>query len=381
MKYKAVSLAIAVFLTATPIYAQQKSYIVVETPRTTEPTTVITGQPFTQTYVVRFIDLTDSGEQIIVQEESLKSHKILGEFEVLGFYIDKQTKQGEFLEHIWYLHYTLNIVNPKKTEYVIPPLEVPWKHKKAGQEENDPSILVNSDFKTEEVHVNYVTTIPKKDPRLELRDEINLGNFEKQAWVWWVVSWFLRVVLPAFLLAALVVWRRSSRKESKIQDIETDKGVLIGEKTKSPSMLRVWLNLRMSIRRLENCQADLRVKTEIISAIKNYLRTKIPHLSVGSTPLSMVEHISKNVSQYSTEKDALLQLARKAALYQADVEKGKDGYFVSPLAEAKELRRILGRLKLHRRVTLLVRHGFLKARNRLAETWLAEKLQQFGGKR
>ncbi len=386
MKYKAISSAIAILLIATPIFAQQKSYIVVETPRTAEPTTVITGQPFTQTYVVRFIDLTDSGEEIIVQEKLLNNLKTLGDFEVLGFYIDKQTKQGEFLEHIWYLHYTLNIVNPEKKAYVIPPIGVQWKHKKAGQEESDPTILVNSDFKTEEVHINYVMTIPEGDSYLEIRDEIDFGNFEKQAWAWRAVSWFLRVAPLVFFLVALAVLRRSSHKESKTKDEDTADDIQVSENVKSPSRLRVWFNLRMSIRHLENCRTNssgqvsdyLKAEMEVVTAIKDFLRIKIPQLSVGCTPLNMVEYISTSVNRYSTKKEALFQLAQRAVAYQADIEKGKDDYFRNSLLEARELRYILGQLRLHCRVILFTRYSFLKAKNRLTKTWLARKFRKSG---
>ncbi|MBI2062603.1 MAG: hypothetical protein HYT64_02855 [Candidatus Yanofskybacteria bacterium] len=384
MRYKDISLAIAVLLIATQTHAQQKSYIVVETPKTAEPTTVITGQPFTQTYVVRFIDLTASNERIIIQEESLKSNKALGDFEILDFRIDKQTKQREFLEHIWYLRYTLNIVNPKKRAYVIPPIEVPWKHKKAGQEEDDPSIPINSDFKTEEVYVTYVTTIPVEDPYLEIRDEINFGNFEKQAWIWWVVSWFLRVVPAALWLIALVVLGRSLRKELKIEGTETVDKVKVGEEIKNLSVLRAWFNLRMSIKHLKNCQAIgsghvsdcLRAETEVVTAIKEFLRVKIPQLGIGSTPLTMMGYISKNMDQSKMKKKILLQLIEKAVIYQACIEKGADGYSRNPRAEAAELRYILGQLKFHRRAIVFVQDNLFKAKNRLTA-----KLQKLRGKR
>lgn len=383
MKYKAIFLATVVLLMATPIYAQQKSYIVVETPQTAEPTTVITGQPFTQTYVVRFIDLTDAGEEIIVQEESLGSHKTLGVFEVLDFYIDKQTKQREFLEHIWYLHYTLHVVNPKKSAYEIPPIEVPWKHKKAGQEENDPSVTVNFDFKTEKVQITYVTTIPEKAPSLFVRDDINFGNFEKQAWIWWVVSWFLRAVPLMLLMVALVVARWTSRKEFKTKDAEAVGEIQAGENVKNLSRLKAWLNLRKSIRHLRNCSISssdqtgdyLRAEAEVVSAIKVFLRTKIHKLSVGSTPRDMAEYISENMDQYSTARDALLKLAQKAVIYQANVETKRTDSSKSIHVEIAELRRILGQLRLYRRAALFVRYGCVKAKNKLVGT-----LRGFGGR-
>ena len=86
MRYRIASLVITIMLLAVPIFGQEISPIIVETPRTTVPTTVITGEPFTQTYLVKFIDLTFQGEEIVVQEMGLNPG-MLGNFEVLSFHI------------------------------------------------------------------------------------------------------------------------------------------------------------------------------------------------------------------------------------------------------------------------------------------------------
>ena len=201
---------------------------------------------------------------------------------------------------------------------------------------------------------------------------MNLGTFKDQVWFWRAAAWFLRIAPLVFLLIVFAALRRFSRKESKTEYTETDSKIEVGEAIKNHSTLRVWLGLHKSIRRFEHCQTNssgqisdcLKAEAEIVSAIKDYLRIKALRLSVGNTPLSMAEHISENIDQYSTKKDALLQLARKAVVYQADIEKGKDGYFRSPLVEAKELRLILGQLRLYRRAIPLIRNSFLKAGNR-----------------
>jgi len=392
MKYKVVSLAIAILLIATPIgvYAQQKSYIVVETPNTTEPTTVITGQPFEQTYVVRFIDLTDSGEQIIIQEDFLNNLKTIGDFEILKFRIDKETKQGEFLEHIWYLRFTLNIVNPKKGAYIIPSLKIPWKHKKAGQEANDPTIPINYEFGTDEVHINYVTTIPEKAPYLTIRDEFCFGDFKTREWFWWAAAWLLRAISLLLVLITIMVLIRSRRKigtkSYEPEDRERDNQMQVGEKVKSFSRLTAWFYLRASIRHLKNCRTDMndqvgsncrKVEEEVVLAIKSYLRAKIPRLNVGSTPLAMAEYISKNISPFSTQRNALLQMAQKADLYQTDIEKGKER---DPRTEAQDLCAILKQLRWHRRALLFFRHSFARIKNRLMRVrlviWLANKINK-----
>jgi len=385
VRYKAISLAITILLIATPaIYAQENSYIVVETPQSTEPTTVITGQPFTQTYEVRFIDLIDYREEIIVVEEDLFAIKKIGDFDVLGFYIDKQIKQEIFLEHIWYLNFTFYIVNPKKGAYVVPPIEIPWKHKKAGQERDDPSILTNYEFKTEEVHVNYVTTIPEDDPYLEVRDGMNFGNFENRAWIWWTVAWSLRVLSIVLLLVVFVAWKQkqSSRKEHKAENKEVFDEIQVGEKIRIRSRFMAWFNLRMSIRRLAKCQVSgsRKAKEEVVSAMRDYLRVQIPQLSAGATPLSMMEYISENLKPFSAKRDSLLKLAQKTAKYQTDIERDKKPRPGNSLAEAWGLRMALGQSRPHRRAISFLRNSFSGAKNQFARmwpvTWLAEKLNK-----
>ncbi|MBI2058050.1 MAG: hypothetical protein HYT63_03690 [Candidatus Yanofskybacteria bacterium] len=370
MRYKAVSLAVAILLIATPVYSQEKSYIVVETPRTAEPTVVITGQPFVQTYVIRFIDLTDSGESIIVLEEALDL-KALGEFEVLAFFVDKQTKQRDFLEHIWRLRYTLRIINPKKGPYAIPPISVPWKHKKAGQEKNDPAIQVNYDFKTDEVHINYVTTIPEKEISLEVREEVNFGNFDKHAWTWRGISWFLLIIPLGVWLIVFVRAKRSQSKDSQAEssDVFDQEQVLIGVKPKNLSNLKTWLNLRLAIRYLKNCQTNgsgqlnecLGAEAEVVSAIRDFLMARIPGLNIGSTPLNMTEYIRKNSGKFPVTGDVLLQLAQQAVLLQSDLEKNGDKYSGVPSVKAEAVSGILAGLRFHRIAGSFVRHKFSRA--------------------
>ena len=86
--------------------------------------------------------------------------------------------------------------------------------------------------------------------------------------------------------------------------------IRVGEKIKNPSRSRAWFNLRTSIRYLGKCQTNssgqisacLEAEAEVVTAIKDFLRTKIPQLSVGSTPLIMAKYIYENINQYSTKK-------------------------------------------------------------------------------
>ena len=371
MKYVAISLAIAVLLVSTPVYSQEKSYVVVETPRTTEPTTVITGELFVQTYVIRFIDLTGLGEKIIVQEDVLKL-KALGSFEVVDFSIDKQTKQREFLEHIWRLRYTLRIINPKKGAYTIPSIVVPWKHKKAGQEENDPAIPFNYDFKTDEVHVTYVSTIPEKETGLEIRDEINFGNFEKQIWVWKIFSWLLIFVPAGFWLVFFARGRSSRKLSEKLDESEADDKnavveVVANGRKKELSKFRTWFNLRRSIRHLRDCRRgidesgqNLKVKLEIIKAIKYFLMARVRYLKIGDTPVETKISIFEKMGKNSTKRMPFFKLAQKAYWYQTEIEKGDGNFARDPKDEAEDISGIVSRLRWYNRFVVFFWSRFFR---------------------
>ena len=376
MRYAAISLAIAVLLVATPVYSQEKSYIVVETPRTTEPTTVITGESFVQTYIVRFIDLTGFGEKIIVQEEALKL-KTLGSFEVVDFSTDKQTKQREFLEHIWRLRYTLRIINPKKGAYTIPSIVVPWKHKKAGQEENDPAIPFNYDFKTDEVNVTYASTIPEKETNLEIRDEVDFGNFEKQVWVWKIFWWLLAILLAGFWLVLLARNRFFRKLSEKLDEPEADNKNAVAEVTvdgrkKELSKFRTWFSLRRSIRQLRNCRRGLgesgqnpKVKLEIIKATKDFLMARVRYLKIGDTPAEMTKYIFEKMDRNSTKRIPFLKLAQKAYQYQTEIEKGESNFTRDPKDEADDIAGIIRNLRWHNRFVVFFWSKFGEDENKL----------------
>lgn len=330
MRYKAISLAIAILLIATPGYAQEVSSIVVETPKTANPTTVITGQLLTQTFVVRFIDLTDEGEEIIVQEDGLNPG-MLGNFEVLRLDPVKLTPPPkQFREHWWYLTYTLRIVNAKKGPYIIPPLTVPWVKKRVGQNISDPSLKVNTDFKTNEVHINYVTIIPEKETNLDVRDEMNFGSFSSKAVELRVYSWLLGTV-PLLIFVTLLVRNRRSVRRTK----ESDSQISPEAEDTSLSVLKV-VSKKKALRNLRRrvppddfykligvaTNEDLfRVEVRLSEPLNDFLRAELS-LNVGATPLEMAAHVEQKLKD-GRRKKLLLRLTETAVLYYQDVERGK----------------------------------------------------------
>ncbi len=349
MRYKFLLLSVALLLTATPVLAQKASPIIVETPRNAVPTAVITGQTFKQTYVVRFIDLTHLGEEIIVQKEILEQ-KFIGEFEVMDFKINYDTKQGEFLEHRWELQYVLRIINPRKGPKIIPGFVVPWKHKKSGQQENDPSIQYNYDLKTDDVHVNYVSTIPEKDTYLGIRDHLDFGSFKLDRFIFLFASWFLAVFPLGLWFIFLTNKFRTSGKVNREEDVKISdfpetvpSGVVMVSKGKAIK------NLRKSIRKLKRSRgADVELAViEVLTAVKDFIRAKAG-FNIGATPSEMVKAISDNKNLKSFQAP-LLALAERASFYQVCFE-GNRKPVVDPIGEVRELTELVGNLRWYKRL-------------------------------
>lgn len=354
MRYKIAGL-ILVLLIATPVYSQEKSYIVVETPNTTEPTVVKTGEVFTQEYIVRFIDLTELGEEVVIQEDGLNSG-VLGSFDVLGFHINKGTDNTkEYLEHIWHLTYTLRLVSSKKGTYKIPAITIPWVLKQIGQDVADPSLKVNTDFKTQEVFVSYVTTITA-DPYLDIRDGFNFGSFNRTAWIYRGASW-LFVLIPFMWLAVLARRQYASdpAQQHEMVKIDTNADTAI-EPVNATSGKKALRNLRRSVKKLENFGESrngndvLREVREVTSSAMIFLRAEVPESNPGTTPSDMVILLSADSYKKSYRSRVLLKLALDIKIYQSMLERG----FISPEfwltnpsdADVRNLRMTLNNLRL-----------------------------------
>lgn len=326
MRYKTTSLAIAILLISTPVFSQEKSYIVVETPRTIKPTVVLTGQPFTQTYVVRFIDLTDEGEELIIQEDALNPG-MLGNFEVMNLYINKTTIKKEFLEHRWYLTYTLRIINPEKGPYVIPPLTIPWVLKDIGQDLSDPTLKVNTDFKTDQINLNYVSTIPTEETNLDIRDEINFGSYGTKLSIFRAGSWILALV-PGFVIGYLLIRsRRAGSNVSFSNLVDTPEDDMVNVSILRPvSKRKALADLKYSIAGFlklgSDAEKSVELKSRISESLNEFLRVSLS-LNVGSTPSDMLIHAEKKLKE-GFYKQSMLKLVGLANFYYQSLQKNGD---------------------------------------------------------
>ncbi len=365
MRYKLLGFFL-VLLIATPVHGQEPSLVIVEALEPT-PTTVKTGELFVELYKIEYLDLSNEGVEITINEKNL-GLKALGDFEVVDFCIDKGERSGpcvglgggsvrkNFLEHIWYLKYTLRIVNPEKKTYKIPSLTVSWTEKSIGQNTGQAK---SGNIQSGEVYVSYVTTVTE-DPRLDVRDGFDFGSFSRTALAYRMAFWFCVTAVPVLWLVMLVVYLRSPVVELKLSSV----GVLTNENLtdgfvayKPVSKREASRALKDSINKLLTLANDRKnfdgskIRPELVNSIMDFLRAWVSKSHVGMTPNDMHKLINETMI-YAPNGPALLVFSKKAMRYQFDLESGVCGkryWQIDPLEDAMILKKNLNRFRWHSR--------------------------------
>jgi hypothetical protein len=369
VKYKPIGLFL-IILIATPVFGQDVSPLIVETLKPT-PTSVKTGETFVQLYRIRFIDRSNEGIEITINEQNLNS-KVLGDFEVLNFCIDKGednndcaglgggTIQRNFLEHIWYLKYTLRIVNHKKGPNKIPPLTINWTEKFIGR--NDDQAEVKSFDTQEEVYVNYVTTLTE-DPRLDIRDGFDFGSFSGQAFRYEVAYRVLIIGMPILWLLWLVLYLRSPApevKSSPAMSLATNQLIAGSACYETVSKKQALRALKRNIKQLSAMADEDKFDGSVIwpvltDSLMDFLRVSVPGSTVGMTPSDILSHI-KNNKEHKSDASALLILAGKAVEYNWLLEKKvQSDRRVNPAEDAVLLTNSLNQLSWYGRALNIFR--------------------------
>lgn len=379
MRYK-LSGCLLILLIATPVcvYGQEPSLVVVEALQPT-PTTVKTGEVFVQLYRLRYLDLASEGLELTIDEDNLNL-KMLGDFEVVSFCIDKGELNGpcagfgggsvqkDFLERIWYLKYRLRIISPEKGTKKIPPLTIFWKEKGVGQTESEAK---PKSIQTEkEIFVNYLTTATE-DPHIDVRDSSDFGSFSQTAFIYKMLFWFCIAVVPVLWFVLLVIYLRSPVLESKAspagllatEDISNEIGSY-----KAISKRQAFLVLKLKIKKLSDlATGDVKnfdgskIRPELTEALMDFLRAWLPQLTIGVTPAETDDFVKENISGTSNGP-ALWELAKKAARYQSDLEKGVDSKYwhMDPFLDVFFLRKTLNQFRWHRRLINYVHYLSIK---------------------
>ena len=346
MRYKVIC-CIAILLVAAPLLAQEVTPFLVETLKSTSPTTIITGEPFKQTYRVRYLNLEESGKEVIFWGEEAEPKSLpVAPFEVLKLekkpdpkkpkpiYRYKTDGERYVVEYVWDLEYTLRIINPKKGPYKIPSFNFYWSLKEGGI---DIQQVKKNPFPTEEVYINYITTITQ-DPYLDIRDNIDFGTYSRRATVLWYIS---RVLTPIVFLAPFI-WFIFSAKikvgKAVVSPSRSDEQDYIA-KTDNISFGKAYRDFFFDIERLaSNFDASISTRNDpsillvqekkIATLIRDVLRAKLEKVNPGDTPADIKAYIEGNIKD-GIYKSSLMALAERLVDYDRDVQSGGQGVIAS----------------------------------------------------
>jgi hypothetical protein len=356
LRFKSLGLLV-ILLVSTPAYSQENSFLIVETLNAT-PTVFTNKQTFVQEYKIRFLDLSNENKEVYIKEEDFYTDN-LGPFKVLNLEIRKETVEKEFLEHDWYLRYTLSVIDLEKGVLKIPSLTIPWTVKKIGEDIDKNFSSWNTHIKTREVPVHYVSTIVPKDPNITVRDEVNLGEFFPPLY-FTVAAIFMGTVPTGIWLLMLRGHRRRSSFVAK-EAVKDDKGEEYFGDTLEPVSGRVALKeLKQNIKKLKRLGYQdpypgpdyiSQLMTDLSSSITAFLRTEVSEFNPGTTQNEMRNILEKS-KEDSRSKRALYNLAEKVIAYQScmQLEAKPNSWPSFEKIDAEYIQDNINQLKWHNRV-------------------------------
>ena len=351
-------------LQVLPLMAQQATQDAEETPPDMssvwvetlelEPTVVKTGDVISQTYRVHFPDLISEGREIIILEDRMAPENLpVHPFE--GISLDVQKRQvGD--EHIWDFEYGLRLIAPDKAFYVLPGFSFYYLTRDIGEDvENVEVEQVDADGG----FVRYVTTI-NDVPVLDIRDTIELGEFQTRATVFRSLAWGLAPLPLVVWLVMLVRHARRPKTVSEDQQREADELELLeAEIPLPPSIWQARRTLMSGISALDDLPPSANggalsdVQRNLVISGREYLQAEIPELHSGDTPKDIRSHIEGLAD--GARKDALLVLSSRLVTYQRALETGVTEPIDDPAGEAEELAESVSQLRPHIRLWMRVK--------------------------
>jgi len=303
---RSLYLLLIMLLYGSFVYAQEMN---VETFPPT-PTTIRTGESFSQTYRVSFIEAPNLGRKVMISIDELKPASFpaaLGDFEVIGWELDDSPRYiTEFegvLRHVWYVTYTLRVINQEKSsedkEYAVPSITFKWAVLNNGK------VGAAKEFHTEKSAINYVTTVTAGP--IGIRDRAVGHDYSASATLFWTLS---RIVAPLAGLLVIVsfVWswkRKAVSEKSSTKKDEPDYSANVYEKRISLSS-----SYRALFRELRALKGDLSTaepERRLAKALRDVLVARLK-LKPGAGPSDVKSHIEREVKP-GIYKESLTALA------------------------------------------------------------------------
>ena len=314
-----------------------------------EPTVVKTGDLIIQRYRVRFPDLIDEGQEIIVLEDRMAPETLpVHPFEGVSLSIDKRRIDDE---HIWVFTYGFRLVDPSKMTYVLPNFSFYYLVRDLGEDIEDAEV---EQVEGGEGLVRYVSTITD-EPLLYIRDTIELGSFAGRSTFFQTMAW---TVAPLPLFVWLVMLARLARKPKEVsiekaQEAE-ELARLEAQIPIAPSIWEARRNVRRQLKTLHdmppsaNGKALAEFERGMVLSFRDYLKAELPDLHSGDTALDIQRHV-KDLDD-GARKDALGTLTSRMVAYQRGLERDEPAPIESPANEVRVLEDALSRLRPHVRL-------------------------------
>ena len=314
-----------------------------------EPTVVKTGDLITQRYRVRFPDLIDEGQEIIILEDRMTPETLpVHPFEGVSLSIDKSRVDDE---HIWVFTYGFRLVDPSKMTYILPNFSFYYLIRDLGEDIEDAEV---QQVDGGQGLVRYVTTITD-EPILAIRDTIELGRFAGRATFFRTLAW---TVGPLPLFVWLVMLLRLARKPKAISlekaEEEEELARIEAQIPIPPSIWEARRNVRRQLKTLHhmppsaNGNALSEFERGMVLSFRDYLQAELPDLHTGDTALDIQRHVERLGD--GTRKDALQTLTSRMVAYQRGLERDEPAPIESPGDEARSLEEALSRLRPHVRL-------------------------------
>lgn len=267
------------------------------------PTVVKSGEEFSITYHLEFLDLSYKNEEIIIETDKLQPvNVVIFPFEAVGLDLNKRKEGNVF---IWDFRYRMRIVDKEKGDKKIPAITFRYIRKLV----NDPIEKGRQkEFKAPEVNINikYVSTITK-EPALDIRDSFAVSRHDWLQKISLAVVWISLASFGA-LIFGLVYFAKIRRKAKIVSLKKAGNGSPIklviapGWSFCSPRKARK--NLGKIIRLAQKTigkdsplnQAQLlSLENELFVGLRELMFANFPALSIGYTPTEAADYFRKNI--------------------------------------------------------------------------------------
>ncbi len=314
-----------------------------------EPTVVKTGDLILQRYRVRFLDLIDEGQEIIILEDRMAPETLpVHPFEGVSLSIDRSRVDDE---HIWVFTYGFRLVDPSKMTYILPNFSFYYLVRDLGEDIEDAEV---QQVDGGQGLVRYVTTITD-EPILAIRDTIELGSFAGRSAFFRTLAW---TVAPLPLFVWLVMLVRLARTPTPVSLEKAEEAEELARiEAQIPIPLSIWearRNVRRQLKTLEdmppsaNGETLADVQRGLVLSFRDYLQAQLPDLYTGDTARDIHRHVEGLAD--GPRRDALHTLTSRMVAYQRGLEYGEPAPIESPGDEARSLETALSRLRPHMRV-------------------------------